>query len=92
MFFHMGYSKCPYQKRCRLYNNRLKLDKSLEELYQSIYCDTSRWTKCKRYLTIKEFGETPDFIMPNSSFTLESIEHQLEQEKYLNKYLDRKLL
>jgi hypothetical protein len=88
----VSYSKCPYQKQCRLYNNLLKLDKSLEEVYKSIYCTTNKWTTCKRYLTIKELGETPDFIMPNSTFSMEAIAHQLEQEKFLNNYLDEQFL
>jgi hypothetical protein len=41
---------------------------------------------------MKEFGETPDFIMPNSSFSLDTISHQLEQEKYLSNYLDEEYL
>jgi uncharacterized protein YlbG (UPF0298 family) len=88
----MSEPKCPYSKYCRLYNNQLKLDNSVEEVYKSIYCQTVKWAQCTRYKAYKEFGEIPDFIMPNSTFSIDVIAHKLEQEKFLQKHVNKNLL
>ena len=88
----MTNSMCPYRKHCKLFNNKLDLNESSEEIYKSLYCLKDRWNTCKRYLALKQFGTTPDFIMPNSTYTLDSIGNKIEEEQFLKKYIHHTLL
>jgi len=88
----MTNSKCPYREHCKLFNNKLDLNKPSEEIYKSLYCLTNRWNKCKRYLAIKQFGTTPNFIMPNSTYSIDCIGNKIEEEQFLRNYIYHTLL
>lgn len=65
---------CFKRETCKLFSKNLLKRKQSEEVYKSLYCNTkSNWKNCKRYLVSKEIGTCPDFVMPNSSYTVEDI-------------------
>lgn len=65
---------CFKRETCKLFCKDLLKRKQSEEIYKSLFCNTSNnWKNCKRYLVSKEIGTCPDFVMPNSSYSVEEI-------------------
>ncbi len=72
---------CPYAHKCRLYQNKLFQDLNSEDIFKKIYCDTKKFKNCKRQHSFESFGECPDFVMPNSDYSLSYIERKILEEK-----------
>ncbi len=65
---------CFKKETCSLFSKNLLRRKQSEEVYKSLYCNTKdNWKQCKRYLVSKKLGSCPDFVMPNSNYSVEEI-------------------
>jgi len=53
-----------------------------KEFYERTYCvaGEDNWNRCKRYQTKKTLNLCPDFLMPDSPFSLDEILDKLEEE------------
>jgi len=79
-------SGCPKAHICQLYQNQLFQDLNSEDIFKKVYCFTKEYKHCKRYHCYESFGECPDFVMPNSAYSLSYIERKiLEEKEFLNK-------
>ncbi len=78
-----SYNICPRQKVCNLFNDKIKTFKSKKslEIYKKLYCNAKDeyWKECKRLMIYKKTGKWADFIMPNSSYTIEQIIERMEK-------------
>lgn len=74
-------SYCPKTETCPLFNNNLLERQETADAYKNIYCSSSEKHKeCVRYIIAQKHGKCADFIMPNSSFTIEEIENKMHEE------------
>ena len=84
-------SRCPKAKNCRLYQNKLFPYLNSEDLFKKFYCDTEEFVKCKRYQCFESFGECPDYVMPNSDYSLSYVERKILEEKEFLKNINNQL-
>ena len=75
---------CPKQAVCNLFNDRITTFKSKMslEIYKKLYCNAKDeyWKECKRLAIIKKTGKCADFVMPNSSLTIEQIIGKMKEQ------------
>ena len=74
---------CPKYRNCRLFNGHLLKRKQSEEAYKNLYCQNyteKNWEQCKRYQVSERIGETPDWVMPNSGYSIDEIVQKLKTE------------
>ena len=73
---------CPNHKGCQVINiEGFVKDINLKEKYINILCESSdeKWKTCKRYQTKKALNLCPDFVMPDSSYTIDEILDKIEK-------------
>jgi hypothetical protein len=67
-------NRCPKTENCPLFNKKLLKRESSYTAYKNLYCCTKeRFKECKRYIISNELGHCADFVMPNSSYSIEEI-------------------
>lgn len=72
---------CPYLKTCPLFNGKLLKRESSARTYKNLYCNsTGRYKECKRYIVAQKAGKSADFVMPNSSYTVEEIIEKMRKD------------
>jgi len=72
-------NKCPKTENCPLFNKQLLKRESSYTAYKHLYCCTKeRYKECKRFIVSNEFGHCDDFVMPNSSYTMEEIKAKMQ--------------
>jgi len=72
-------TKCPKTDKCPLFNKNLLKRESSYNAYKQLYCLTKeRHKECKRYIISEKVGSCGDFVMPNSSYTIEEIINKME--------------
>jgi hypothetical protein len=65
---------CPKSAKCPLFRNNLLDMKESEEIYKALYCNSElNYKNCKRYMVSEKSGKCSDFVMPNSSMTVDEI-------------------
>ena len=78
---------CPKQKVCNLFNDKIQTFKSQKslEIYKKLYCNAKDeyWKDCKRFMIYQKTGKCADFIMPNSSYTIEQIIERMKNNGIL---------
>ena len=76
---------CPKYQKCPLFNDNLLVRQSSADAYKNLYCRAGmdRWAECKRYQTSEALGQCPDFVMPNSTATVEEIELRMKKKKLI---------
>jgi len=76
---------CPKTEKCPLFNGNLLKRSESEITYKKLYCSAgeSKWKQCKRFMVSESTGKCPDFVMPNSTYTLEEIIARMKKEKML---------
>ncbi len=76
---------CPKVAKCRLFNNQILKRAESAETYRNLYCKAGqpRWSNCKRYMVSEKFGSCPDYILPNSTFSLDEIQNRMRKEGLL---------
>jgi len=57
-------------------------DKQLINKYINEYClsESLEWKKCKRYLTNSVLNFCPDFVLPDSTMTIDQIIEKFDKE------------
>lgn len=78
-------NNCPKTEKCPLFNDNLLRRAESASTYKKLYCTAgeSKWKKCKRYMVSEATGKCPDFVMPNSTYTVEEIKERMKKEKML---------
>ncbi|MCF8372594.1 MAG: hypothetical protein K9H64_13275 [Bacteroidales bacterium] len=77
---------CPNYTTCKLVTtDDLKLSREKKVLFMNQYCTTGRkaWESCKRYTTKATLGFCPDFVLPDSDYTLSEIVDKIDTENEL---------
>lgn len=79
----MADSICPNINTCRMVATcDVVKDPLVKEDYINTWCRKGEemWGKCKRYNTKKELGFCPDFIVPDTTLSLDEIIDKIENE------------
>ncbi len=73
---------CPKVAKCPLFNGTLLKISGADESYKNLYCRAgeSKWSTCKRYLTSEKVGKCPDWVLPNSSLSIEQIVQKMKEK------------
>ena len=59
--------------------------KDSKEIYRKMYCtNPKKWSSCKRYQVELKLGYCPDFVLPNSGYSIEAIVERAENQNILN--------
>jgi len=75
-------SGCPNQKSCQiLHVDGFLKDAETKAFYRNSFCeaDNAVWNTCKRFQTKTALNLCPDFVMPDSTFSLDEILDRLEE-------------
>ncbi|MBK7030087.1 MAG: hypothetical protein IPH45_13145 [Bacteroidales bacterium] len=78
----MEYSPCPSKKNCQVFTIQGFVPLEKKVFYAGNFCDAGEpsWKQCKRYNTKLELNLCPDFVLPDSEFTIDEILDRLENE------------
>ena len=72
---------CPKTAKCAIFNNHLLKRESSIETYKNLFCRTNeKYKECKRYMTSERYGKCADFIMPNTSDSIEKIGERMREK------------
>jgi len=73
---------CPKVEKCPLFNGTLLKRAGSEESYKNLFCKsgTEKWLICKRYQTSEKVGKCPDWVLPNSSLSLDEIVKKMKEK------------
>lgn len=75
---------CPKQRVCNLFNDKIQTFKSEQSLiiYKKLYCNAKDeyWQECRRLMIYKKTGKCADFVMPNSSLTIDQILDKMKDQ------------
>jgi hypothetical protein len=78
---------CPKHAVCNLFNDKIQTFNSPQSLviYKKLYCNAKDeyWKNCKRLMIYKKTGKCADFVMPNSSLTVEQIIDKMKEQSIL---------
>jgi len=72
---------CPKTPNCRLFNGEILKREGAAETYKNLFCRSKeKYHQCKRYIVSEKVGDCADFIMPNSSLSIEDIIDRMKKE------------
>jgi len=74
---------CPNIDTCKLVNTPGFIeDKKKQENYIQLYCraDESKWISCKRLIAKNELHFCPDFVLPDTSLSIDEIIDKYDEE------------
>ena len=77
----MNNSFCPNHTSCQIITlDGFIKDPGKKDFYITFYCESSdmNWQSCKRYQTKEILNMCPDFILPDSTHTIDEILDKLE--------------
>jgi len=79
-------NQCKKVEKCPLFNNKLLKRQQSAETYKALYCNAGeeKYTLCKRYIVSESLGKCPDFVLPNSSYSIEEIKDKIRSEGILS--------
>ena len=72
---------CPNYQGCKIINIQGFVQNPYEKLvYLNTYCESveQAWNSCKRYQTKLALNFCPDFVLPDSNFTIDEILDKFE--------------
>ena len=77
----MTVEPCTKVAKCPLFNGTLLKRSSSEEVYKHLFCNAGKekWTTCKRYQTSEKVGKSADWILPNSTLTVDQIVQKMKE-------------
>ncbi len=72
---------CPKTVKCPLFNDNLLKREGSAEVYRNLYCkDGTKYKECKRYQVSEKVGKCADFVMPNSTMTVDQIIQKMKDK------------
>ncbi|NOQ24306.1 MAG: hypothetical protein GQ564_02990 [Bacteroidales bacterium] len=73
---------CSKVGKCPLFNGHLLKRSGSEESYKNLFCRAGKekWSSCMRYQTSEKVGMCADWILPNSSLTIEQIVQKMKEK------------
>lgn len=74
---------CPNHKGCQIINIEGFVSEPSQRIeFIKTYCEAenNNWSQCKRFQTKDALNFCPDFVMPNSAFSLDEILDKMENE------------
>ena len=74
---------CPNYEGCKIINVEDFIQvPDKKHFYMSTYCEAGEkcWNSCKRYQTSGALNLCPDFVLPDSNFTIEEILNKFEEQ------------
>jgi len=76
---------CPRTEKCPLFNNNLLKRPESADVYRKMFCTAGveGYTKCKRYIVSEKVGKCADFIMPNSTYSIDQIIERMKREQLI---------
>ncbi len=75
---------CPRTSTCPLFNGNLLKRKESAETYKALYCRSDvKYKECKRLIVTEKAGSVADFVMPNSTYTVEEIIERMKSESLI---------
>lgn len=75
---------CDNYSTCRLVNAEdFKITPDKKPDYLDTYCFAGKpaWSGCKRFIVKRELDFCPDFVLPDSAFTIQEIIGKFDEEK-----------
>ncbi len=77
---------CPNYSDCKLVQTNLVIidNAILKEAYEKKYCNDPEevWESCKRYLTKLQLNFCPDFVLPDTTLTIDEIMDKFDEEAF----------
>ena len=70
---------CPKTPKCPLFEGSLLKRAESAESYKNLYCK-GKYPECKRYIVSEKVSRSADFVMPNSSMTIDQIIERMKKE------------
>ena len=72
---------CPKTPNCALFNDNLLKRAESAEIFKNLYCKSStKHKECKRYIVSEKVGKCADFVMPNSSYSIDEIVEKMKEK------------
>ena len=75
---------CENYNTCRLVNAEdftIETAKKQEYLKKDCTAGHPRWSECKRFIVKRELGFCPDFVLPDSKFTIAEVVDKFDEGK-----------
>jgi hypothetical protein len=71
----MSEPHCPNYATCQLINGVVEVSDNQKKSYTNNFCfnPKERWNECKRMVTKRTLGFCPDFVLPDSTLTVDEI-------------------
>ncbi len=74
-------NQCPKIEKCPLFNDKILKREESAEVYKNLFCrNGEKFTECKRYQVSEKVGKCADFVMPNSSMTVDEIIQKMKEK------------
>lgn len=74
-------NQCPKVVKCPLFNDKILKREESAEVYKNLYCRNSeKFATCKRYQVSEKIGSCADFVMPNSTLSVEEIIQKMKEK------------
>ncbi len=78
----MAAKGCKYIDECSIFQNGVLISERTGQAYRDVYCfNPKKIVECKRYLVVKKTNiPIPDYVLPNTSFSPETIIEKIKRE------------
>ncbi|MDD4385179.1 MAG: hypothetical protein PHD06_08375 [Bacteroidales bacterium] len=78
----MEKEQCSKVVKCALFNGIILKRSTSEDVYKNLFCNASKekWTTCKRYQVSEKAGKCADWILPNSTLTVDEIIKKMKEK------------
>lgn len=74
-------NECSKIAKCPLFNDKILKRQESADVYKNLFCrNPEKYRECKRYQVSEKVGTCADFVMPNSSLTVEQIIQKMKEK------------
>ena len=79
---HTTSNVCPRTELCPLFRRNASNGGYSSVKYRELYCEAGikAYSNCKRYIIYHAIDSCPDYVMPNSSFSIEEIISRINKQ------------
>ncbi len=74
---------CPNTNSCRMISTaEVVPNEKVKDEYMHTWCrnNQEKWSRCKRFITKAELGFCPDFVVPDTTLSIDEIVDKFEDE------------